>query len=202
MTHAAYAHASVTGPLEAQARLLSSALTAFHPETALHCARVARLAVRLGRELQLTVTELWTLKLGALLHDVGKLGVSTPVLDKTMPLSADEWAQLRAHAEIGSNLVRDHFPDVVCRMVAEHHERWDGEGYPRGLRGNQISLGARIIAVVDTFDAITCDRAYRTAAPYAHAVHEIEGWAGQQFDPYVVEAFLRIPRTELLPTDH
>ena len=177
-------------------------LGAHHDATGGHVRRVRRLALTLGRAMGLLPVDLANLADGALLHDVGKLCVPSELLDKLGRPTAEEWERLRSHTWRGAEMVRDLYPTDVVRVVAEHHERWDGEGYPAGLRGDEIALGARICAVVDTYDAITCDRVHegrlRPGAPYAVAAYEIAQWSGRQFDPRVVTAFLKVPREEWL----
>jgi HD-GYP domain-containing protein (c-di-GMP phosphodiesterase class II) len=130
---------------------------------------------------------------GALLHDVGKIGVRDAVLLKPGKLDEREWAEMRAHSEIGFGILRDvEFLRPAATLVRAHHERFDGAGYPLGLKGEQIPLGARIFSVCDTFDAITTDRPYRKAAPPQAAVAEIRRCAGTQFDPAVVEVFEQV----------
>jgi len=134
-----------------------------------------------------------TIARGALLHDVGKIGIRDAVLRKPGALDDAEWVEMRTHAEIGFGILRDiDFLKPAAALVQAHHERYDGTGYPRGLKGEQIPLGARIFAVADTFDAITTDRPYRRALPPEAAVAEIRRCAGSQFDPDVVEVFLNL----------
>ncbi|MHB8574695.1 MAG: HD-GYP domain-containing protein [Dehalococcoidia bacterium] len=130
---------------------------------------------------------------GALLHDVGKIGVRDAVLLKPGKLDEREWTEMRAHSEIGFGILRDvEFLRPAATLVRAHHERFDGAGYPLGLKGEQIPLGARIFSVCDTFDAITTDRPYRRAAPPAAAVAEILRCTGTQFDPEVVTVFEQV----------
>ncbi len=125
---------------------------------------------------------------GALLHDVGKIGVRDAVLRKPGKLTEHEWGEMRAHASIGYEVLKDvPFLAGAAEIVRCHHERWDGQGYPRGLRGEQIPLGARLFSVVDAFDAMTSDRPYRRAMAYEEALDELRRWAGTQFDPEIVE---------------
>jgi HD-GYP domain-containing protein (c-di-GMP phosphodiesterase class II) len=128
---------------------------------------------------------------GSLLHDVGKIGVTDLILLKEGKLTEDEWKFMREHPLIGYEMLRQvKFLQGAADIVLAHHERWDGDGYPRRLKGTDISFGARIFAVVDTFDAMTSDRPYRRAKPAAEAFGEIRRGSGSQFDPRVVEAFL------------
>jgi diguanylate cyclase (GGDEF)-like protein len=155
-----------------------------------HLSDVAELAVRTARELRLGRDELEQVRHAAELHDVGKVGIPDEILDKPGPLDEAEWAFMRRHTLIGERIVVA-APALapVGALVRSSHERWDGTGYPDGLAGEEIPLGARIVAVCDAFDAMTTDRAYRAAMPPESALAELRACAGQQFDPVVVEAF-------------
>jgi HD-GYP domain-containing protein (c-di-GMP phosphodiesterase class II) len=130
---------------------------------------------------------------GYLLHDIGKVGIPEAVLNKTSRLDADEWAIMRTHPVVGVNLVSPLTPlgDAV-EIIRSHHERWDGAGYPEGLRGEQIYLPARIFMLADAFDAMTTDRPYRRALPIHAALEEIEDHAGTQFDPELARAWVEM----------
>jgi putative nucleotidyltransferase with HDIG domain len=178
------------------------ALMAQSRETGEHSERVSHIARRIGREMNLPNDEMHTLTYGALLHDIGKIALPDSILSKRSPLTDTEWTILREHPWRGANLISVlGFPESVCAIVRQHHERWNGLGYPRGLSGESISLAARIVAVADAFDAITQDRCYRRGEPYEVALHEIVGASGCCFDPSVVQAFIRIPKEELLPAN-
>jgi putative nucleotidyltransferase with HDIG domain len=185
------------------AAALGEALGLKDRETEGHCRRVAENAVRLGRVLGLDAGGLADLRRGAYLHDVGKIGVSDRTLAKPGALSAEELAAVRRHPELGARLLSPlAFPERVTAVVRCHHESFDGSGYPDGLRGAAIPLAARIFAVVDTLDAMTGDRPYRRALPYAAFARELLARSGRQFDPAVVEAFLSAASaTWLLPGD-
>jgi HD-GYP domain-containing protein (c-di-GMP phosphodiesterase class II) len=128
----------------------------------------------------------------SLLHDVGKIGVSDAILNKPGPLTAEEWRQMRKHPAIGYEMLKDvKFLSVAAEIVYTHHERYDGGGYPAGLHGEGIPLGARVFAVADAFDAMTSNRPYRRALSVDQACEEITNNSGSQFDPMVVQAFLR-----------
>jgi len=172
-------------------RALASAIDAKSQWTAGHSERVTRLTVKLGRELGLTEDELETLERGAILHDVGKIAVPQNVLDKDGPLDEAEWETMRSHAERGVQIVQ-HIPQYAALLpiIRQHHERWDGTGYPDGLRGDEIDPWARILAVADTFDAMTSDRPYRNGLPVATALDVIRKERGIGFEPRVVDAFL------------
>lgn len=182
-----------------RATMLILALSQRSPETAEHSLRVASFALSIGREMGLSDAQLCSLWLGALLHDVGKIAVPDAVLHKRERLTPGEWVCLREHPWRGANLIEvAGFSASACAAVGQHHERWDGTGYPHGLKGEAISLEARIVAVADTYDAITRDRCYRRGECHEVALNEIVGWAGIQFDPAVVEVFLQIPREKLV----
>ena len=141
-----------------------------------------------------TEPELTVIEHGALLHDIGKIGVRDGVLLKPGPLTTDEWTEMKRHPELGWALLqRVDYLRPASSIVLQHQEKWDGTGYPRGLRGETIVVGARIFHVVDTLDAITSDRPYRRARPFDEACGEIVRCRGTQFDPRVVDAFLAVP---------
>lgn len=179
-------------------RSLAKALEARDVETRGHSDRVVAYCLRLGREFGLSHNELIALEQGALLHDIGKIGIRDSILLKEGPLSEEEWTEMRKHVHHGLDIIDGiDFLSGARAIVGEHHEKYDGSGYPHGLRGEQIHVHARIFSVADTFDAITSDRPYRNRQSYAAARSEIMAYAGKQFDPRVVNAFLRIPEGEL-----
>ena len=136
-----------------------------------------------------------SLEFGSLLHDIGKIGVPDSILRKPAKLTEEEWVRMREHPLHGQQILRGiEFLQGAARVVAQHHEKWDGTGYPLGLRNEEIDICARIFAVADAFDAITSD-AYRRK-PYEAAAQELDDWAGRQFDPKVVEAFHRVPKED------
>src|ERR687893_376210 len=178
-------------------RALTAALEARDSETHGHSERVVNFSLRLGREMGLDKEQLRSLEFGSLLHDIGKIGVPDAILRKPAALTEAEWMKMREHPLHGQKILRGiEFLEGASRVVAQHHEKWDGSGYPLGLRGEEIDLNARIFAVADAFDAITSDRVYRAGKPYEAAAAELERHAGRQFDPEVVAAFLRIPAAE------
>ncbi|MFO7156230.1 MAG: HD domain-containing protein [Pseudomonadota bacterium] len=165
-------------------------------ETQWHSRRVSLYARRLAEEMGLTGRELLDVEMGALLHDIGKIGVRDSVLLKPGPLTEEEWEEMKEHPAIGYRLLRGiDYLKGAAQIVLQHQERWDGSGYPFGLTGEEICLGARIFAVVDALDAILSDRPYRAGRSFEVAVREIERCAGTQFDPAVVEVFLSTPPT-------
>jgi putative nucleotidyltransferase with HDIG domain len=162
-------------------------------ETRAHCQRVAAYSLLIAEEMDLRGKVLQTIRYGALLHDVGKIAIPDELLVKPGPLSPDEWQIMRTHAEAGARLLAGFESLNGARViVAQHHERWDGSGYPLGLAGDHINLGARIFAVADTLDAILSERPYRKPVTVETAVIEIARCSGTQFDPRVVEAFKKI----------
>jgi len=168
-------------------------------ETTGHSFRVALYAAALGRALNLSGEELKAIEWGALLHDVGKMVVPDHILRKVGPLTDDEWLIMRQHPAWGYDMLAEvrFLQATALDVIYSHHERWDGQGYPRGLAGDEIPLAARVFAVVDTYDAITSDRPYRKARPHQQAVAELESAAGAQLDPRIVKEFLVLPEVEL-----
>jgi len=170
---------------------LSEAIEARDPYTRGHSARVARMAHAVGARLGCDEGRLELLRLGGALHDVGKLVVSEAVLTKPGPLTEDEVAEVRCHPEAGARMVAlDRGLRPALPGVLYHHERWDGDGYPTRRAGTEIPLEARILAVVDCFDAMTSDRPYRAALPAEEALAEVDRCRGSQFDPDVALVFL------------
>jgi putative nucleotidyltransferase with HDIG domain len=177
---------------------LVNALDLRDTETRSHSRRVALYARRLGEQLGVEGEELVAIERGALLHDIGKIGVSDTILLKPGKLTEEEWVEMRRHAEHGYRILEGiGFLGEARRLVREHHERWDGKGYPRGVAGTEICLGARIFAVIDTYDAMTSDRPYRKALTHLVATTEIEDMRGTQFDPQVVDAWIAIDQSEI-----
>lgn len=181
-------------------RSLVSALQVRDDETEEHALRAAAFTERLAVELGISnPEELETIRWGALLHDVGKIGLPDAILHKAGPLSEDEWERVREHPWLGYHLVKDlDFLGEARRLILYHHCRFDGTGYPSELAGTEIPLPARIFAVADAFDAMISDRPYREAINYEAARAEIQQAAGSQLDPEVVAAFSRIPPEDWL----
>jgi len=176
-----------TATLEA----FSGMLDARDSETEGHSQRVVRCAVAIGKAMGISAEEMASLEVGALLHDIGKVGVSDQILRKNGPLTAEEWLEMRKHPEIGFGLTsRISFLDHASPIVRHHHERWDGTGYPDGLCGENIPLAARIFAVADSFDAMVSDRPYRRGLPLEQIIGELQRGTSTQFDPQVVDVFI------------
>ncbi len=158
-----------------------------------HTKRVTEYSVLIGEALNLSKKEIYTLKIAAILHDIGKIAVPDQILNKPGRLTDEEFAYIKIHPVAGAEILK-HIPELKEELkgIKYHHERWDGKGYPEGLKGDQIPFIARIIAVADTFDAMTSNRPYRKALPLEVAFEEVKKCAGTQFDPQVAEAFLKI----------
>jgi putative nucleotidyltransferase with HDIG domain len=176
-------------------KFLLSALRTYDPDTYDHSVRTSRLCVLLGRECGLAPAQLRALRLGALLHDVGKVYVPREALRAPGALTDEGWAAMRCHPRNGQRLLIGitGLADAA-RIVLHHHESWDGSGYPQGLSGEAIEFNARIVAVADAFDSMVSDRPYRLALTYEAATAELNRCAGTQFDALVVEVFYRVTR--------
>lgn len=185
---------SLEGAYRSTLKALTAALETRDLETHGHSERVVSYSMRLGREYGLDSGRMKSLEFGSLLHDIGKIGVPDLILRKPAKLTSEEWVLMREHPVHGQQILRGiEFLEGAARVVAQHHEKWDGSGYPLGLRGEEIDICARIFSVADAFDAITSDRVYRKGKPYEAAAGELDEWAGKQFDPKIVEAFHRVP---------
>jgi ribonuclease P protein subunit RPR2 len=182
----------------ATVRALASAVEAKDAYTGGHLARVTTYGTEACRALGGQMATTPGLEYAFLLHDLGKIGVPDAVLNKAGPLTDEEWALMREHPAIGLHILEGvpHM-DVVRAVVYSHHERWDGAGYPEGLKGEQIPLAARVFAAVDAFDAITTDRPYRVAASLEEALHRLREASGTQFAPDAVEAIHLVDRERL-----
>ena len=178
----------------ATVRALAAALELRDNETRGHAERVAALGLRLARKVAPELVLDPELEYGFLLHDLGKIGVPDAILRKPEPLDGAETTEMRFHTVLGELIVGSvpYLNGLARQVIGAHHERWDGEGYPRRLAGSDIPLAARIFSVVDAFDVMTHDRPYRLALPLDVALQEIAGCAGKQFDPTVAEAFLAL----------
>lgn len=180
--------------------VLEALVTALHArdvETYDHSERVVSFSLRLAQELSLDPGQTKSLGLGALLHDIGKIRVPDTILRKPGKLTEEEWVRMRNHPLYGQQMLSGfEFLEGASRVVGQHHEKWDGSGYPFGLTGEEIDLNARIFAVADAFDAMISDRIYRAGKTYDAAAAELTREAGKHFDPQVVEAFHRISLQE------
>ncbi len=180
--------ASYEFTLDALVRMLD----AREEQTGKHSKRVRELAVALAQELGLTSEEQEHVASGAFLHDIGKIAIPDNILLKPGPLTDEEWVIMKTHSQTGYDILRSsQFLQDAAQVVYQHHEHWDGSGYPQRLKGDDICLGARIFAVIDAYDAMRSERVYRKAIPHTEAAAEIVANAGKQFDPNVVEAFQR-----------
>ena len=182
------AHASYRTTVSA----LAAALELRDDQTGDHAERVTRLGLALAERAAPHLVEDPELEYGFLLHDLGKIGIPDAILSKPGPLTDEERSRMRAHTDLGERIVRriPYLGNVARQVVASHHERWDGTGYPRRLAGEAIPLAARIFAVVDAYDAMTSDRPYRPALPVEAALAELAAGAGTQFDPAIAAAFV------------
>jgi len=172
--------------------MLANVIETRDPYTAGHLERVRRLALNLAFALNWNTEEIAILELGAILHDVGKIVVPSQVLKKTGPLTKEEWKLMRQHPEIGAKMLEgvDHLRAAIP-YVLNHHEWWNGSGYPSGLKGLGIPLEGRLLAIVDAFDAMTTNRPYHSSMPAADALDELARYRGVYFDPDIVDAFVQ-----------
>ncbi|MDQ4144195.1 MAG: HD domain-containing protein [Actinomycetota bacterium] len=176
---------------------LVSALEARDPYTEAHAGRISDMAVALSVAMKVPMEQRRAIRLGSILHDVGKIGIADSILQKTGPLSDEEWVIMKKHPKIGERMLsRIDFLAPALPIVRSHHERWDGKGYPEGLAGADIPVGARIVAVCDAFDAMTSDRPYRKAMSVSEACSELRRNSGSQFDPECVELLVRVATAE------
>lgn len=173
-------------------KVLVSTIEAKDSYTRGHTDRVALFARMIAEEMQLDRKDLETVSFGAALHDIGKLGVYEDILNKPGELTDGEWKIVRSHPEVGANIIRNmKFLESACDLVRHHHERLDGRGYPDGLKGEEISIGARIVAVADSFDAMTSNRPYRQAYSYEEAIEQLR-MQTDKFDTDVIEHLVRL----------
>jgi putative nucleotidyltransferase with HDIG domain len=185
---------SVEANYESTLVVLGAALDLRDGQTGGHSRRVSAYSIEIAKRLGCSETEVRTLSHGALLHDIGKLAVPDSILLKPGALTPEEWAVMKEHVQVGYDLVSSiPFLEEVAELVLTHHERFDGTGYPRNLKGHQIPLCARIFAVADAFDAMTTPRPYQRPKSLSEAILEISLLSGRQFDPQVANAFRDIP---------
>ncbi len=175
-------------------KLLNNVVETKDGYTSGHCQRVQGYAQALGEALGLTNGQLRVLQIAADFHDIGKVGIISPILNKPGPLDDFEWRVIYMHPLLGRELWDGAIPRLtdVAQIIHQHHERWDGDGYPEGLAGEEICVGARILAVVDAYDAMCSDRPYRPALAEPVVFEELHAGAGGQFDPEAAELFIDI----------
>ena len=173
---------------------LGDALDLKGAETEGHSKRVTAFTIAMARAMGLPGDKIRIIARGAFLHDIGKMAIPDSILRKPGALTRDEIAIMQEHCYLGYQMLRKiPFLSEAAEIVYAHQERWDATGYPRGLKGNEIPLGARLLAVVDTMDIIMSDQPYRAAQPFSAAREEIVRWSGRQFDPEIVKIFVTIP---------
>ncbi|MBC3796292.1 HD domain-containing protein [Acetobacterium tundrae] len=163
----------------------------------MHSTRVSRICEKIGIEMKFDQDEINRIKTAGLIHDIGKMGIDENILNKQGKLNMDEWKEIKKHPEIGYRILSsvNEFSEMAD-YILEHHERWDGKGYPKGLKGEEISLQGRIVAVADSFDAMTSDRTYRKGLRKDEAIAEIKRCAGNQFDPNIARLFVEVVHSD------
>jgi putative nucleotidyltransferase with HDIG domain len=172
---------------------LAAAVDAKDPYTYGHSSEVTEHTIAIAHRMGLSADEIEKLRIGALLHDIGKIGIDGAILNKPGRLTDEEFEIIKGHPDIAANILSSlEFLTEVVPLVRHHHEHYAGGGYPLGIAGEDIPLGARIIAVADAFNAMTSDRPYRTSLAHDVAIRELMKHSGTQFDPEVVRAFLRV----------
>ena len=204
MARAVSAHQELVTRRDVEAKLmtevnmaLANAIEAKDSYTRGHSERLAKLAGACAERMALSRDEVAAVRLGAILHDVGKIGIPDRILRQSMALTEDEMAWMRRHPQIGADIIGPvEGLHHVAPLIRHHHEKWDGTGYPKGLKGEEIPLGSRIISVADAFEAMVADRIYRPSLGLSKALEEIKGGRGTHFDPRVVDAFLDLIATD------
>ncbi len=183
-------------------KVLAQAIEEKDQYTAGHCDRMVDYAMGLADRLGITAEEKKHLGYAAALHDIGKIGVQEVILNKSGKLTEREYDRMKKHSEMGASIIKEvEFLEPAVPIIYHHQERFDGKGYPEGLIGEEIPLGARIIAILDTYDAMTSDRPYRKALPVEIAFEELRRCAGRQFDPRLVEVFIQMVSEDLAPQE-
>jgi putative nucleotidyltransferase with HDIG domain len=176
---------------------LARAIDAKSPWTAGHSERSTKIAVKIGDAMKLSHEDIDDLNRGGLLHDIGKLGIPIAILDKPGKLTSEETKTMQKHAQLGARILEPITAyKKIIPVVLQHHERFNGKGYPDGLKGDSINLSARIFAVADCYEAMTSDRPYRKAFDRSNAIGIIKESSGRDFDPHVVKAFLKVMEQE------
>jgi len=184
-------HQTVLDAYKSTITTLAAAIDAKDPYTRGHSQRVMEYTLLAGSSLSLSPEEIETLEYASILHDVGKIAIDSWILNKPESLNKLEWDVIREHPSIGANLLKGiPFLENASELVLYHHERYDGKGYPDGLKGENIPIGARLIAVADAFDTMTTDRAYRSALTVDYSINELHKCSGTQFCPVAVKAFV------------
>ncbi|HDY69700.1 MAG TPA: HD-GYP domain-containing protein, partial [Actinobacteria bacterium] len=188
----AFTHEALEETFLGTIRSLAEAIDAKDPSTRGHSDWVAKYAVMISRQLELSEKEVEMIRFAGYLHDVGKIGISDRILGKPSQLDPDQWKMMKKHASLGAKILEPvKISSAIKAAVRHHHERYDGKGYPGGLSGEAIPPGARTLAVADAYEAMTADRPYRKALNDEQAVEELKRCSGTQFDPLVVQAFLK-----------
>jgi HD-GYP domain-containing protein (c-di-GMP phosphodiesterase class II) len=184
-------HQNVLSAYKSTIKALAAAIDAKDHYTRGHSQRVMEYALIGGMSLSLPREELEILEYAGLLHDIGKIGIADKILSKPGPLDEQEWEIMRQHPKIGSDILKDiPFLEKARILVLHHHERYDGGGYPDGIKGEDIPIGARLLAIADAFDTMTTDRAYRAAISVDSAIKKLPRYSGTQFCPFAMEAFV------------
>jgi HD-GYP domain-containing protein (c-di-GMP phosphodiesterase class II) len=161
-----------------------------------HSKRVTDYALALGKALKLDTTEMCRLEACSLMHDIGKIGISDVVINKISDLTTEEWELVKTHPKLGAEIASRISQLSSCSEgILYHHERYDGSGYPKGLKGDQIPLEARILAIADSYVAMTSERSYSGTLSHKRTLEELQKSAGTQFDPYLIEQFVAIDKT-------
>jgi len=182
---------------EASLIMLANAIEVRDPYTRGHVERVMNYAQTIAEYLGWTAIEINNLRFGSILHDIGKINIAENILRKKGSLTDEEWAEIRKHPEMGAELVKGiHYLDPALPVILYHHERWNGSGYPYGLAEEKIPVSARIVAIADSFDAMTTERPYRKELTPEQAFNEVISGSGIQYDPLIVEAFQHAWETE------
>jgi putative two-component system response regulator len=170
--------------------MLANAIEVRDPYTRGHVERVMNYAQTIAEYLGWSPDEIKNLRFGSILHDIGKIHISEEILTKAGPLTDEEWIEIKKHPEVGAELIKDiHYLASAIPVILYHHERWNGSGYPHGLKGEKIPVIARIVAIADSFDAMTTQRPYRKELSPEQAFNEVVSGSGVQYDPLIVETF-------------
>ena len=184
-------HQNVLDAYKSTIMALATAIDAKDPYTRGHSQRVMKYTLMGGNALSLSIEKMETLEYASILHDIGKISIDAQILNKPDDLTQSEWNIIRQHPALGANLLKGiPFLERTSELVLHHHERYDGKGYPDGLEGDDIPIGARIIAVADAFDTMTTDRSYRSALSVEDSINELRNCSGTQFCPVAVGAFV------------